>query len=93
MKQNNRVLRCVVLLVVSYVEAVLHPDLYVFGLPRSGSGSFYNQAKKVRKTLISSVLRLLYDFLSSKNGVNVASKSNTQNNLEKNNVSCYLDGH
>jgi hypothetical protein len=28
----------------------------------SGSGSFYHQAKIVRKTLISTVLRLLYDF-------------------------------
>jgi len=74
------------------LEAVLHPDLYVFGLPGSGfistgygsgSGSFYNQAKKLRKTLISTVLRLLYDFLSLKNGVNVASKSTKQNNLEK----------
>jgi hypothetical protein len=40
----------------------------------SGSGSFYNQAKKVIKTLIPTVLRLLYHFLSLKNDVNVASK-------------------
>jgi len=44
----------------------------------SGSGSFYNQAKIVRKTLIPTVLRLLYDFLSVKNDVNVASKRNQQ---------------
>jgi hypothetical protein len=29
-----------------------------------GSGSFYHQAKTVRKTLISTVFLLLYDFLS-----------------------------
>jgi hypothetical protein len=41
----------------------------------SGSGSFYHQAKVVRKTLIPTVLLLLYDFLSLKNDLNVASKS------------------
>ncbi len=41
----------------------------------SGSGSFYNQAKTVRKTLIPTSCLLLYDFLSLKNDVNVASKS------------------
>ncbi len=39
-----------------------------------GSGSFYHQAKIVRKTLIPTVLWLLLD-LSLKNGVNVPSKS------------------
>ncbi len=48
-------------------------DLYVFGPPGSGSisqrygsgfGSFYHQAKIVRKTLIPTALWLLYDFLS-----------------------------
>jgi hypothetical protein len=34
------------------------------------------QANIVRKTLIPAVFRLLYDFLSLKNYVNVASKSN-----------------
>jgi hypothetical protein len=59
-------------------------DPYVFGAPRSGSvsqrygsgsgsGSFYHQAK---------IVRLLYDFLSLKNDVSVASKTNKQN-LEK----------
>ncbi len=43
----------------------------------SGSGSFY-QAKRVRKTLIPTVLWLLLDFLSLKNDVNVPSKSNKQ---------------
>jgi hypothetical protein len=50
-------------------------DPYVFGPPgsgfgsvrqRYGSGSFYHQAKIVRKTLIPTVLWLLYDFLSLK---------------------------
>ncbi len=53
------------------------PDPHVFGPPgsgsgsisqrygsRSGSGSFYHQAKKVRKTLIPTSLWLLFDFLS-----------------------------
>jgi hypothetical protein len=42
--------------------SVADPDPYVFGPP--GSGSFYNQAKRVRKTLIPTE--------------NVASKSNKQ---------------
>ncbi len=66
-------------------------DPYVLGPPgsasgsinqrsgsESGSGSFYHQAKIVRKTLIPCVLCLLYDFLSLKNDVNVPSKSNKQ---------------
>jgi hypothetical protein len=44
----------------------------------SGSGSFYHQAKKIRKTLIPTVLLILFDFLSLKNYVNVHSKSNKQ---------------
>ncbi len=71
-------------------------DPYVFGPPGSGSistryesgsscGSFYNQAKMVRKTLISTVLWLLYDFLSLKNDVNVALKSNKQKNIKNTN--------
>ncbi len=51
---------------------------FVFWPPRSGS--FYHQAKIVRKTLILTVLRRLYDFLSLKNVENVPSKSNKQNN-------------
>ncbi len=67
------------------------PDPYVFGPPgsesvstrsRSGSGSFYHQAKIVRKTLIPTVLWLLYDFLSLKNDVNLAPRSNKQKNTE-----------
>jgi hypothetical protein len=37
--------------------------------------------KKVRKTLIPTVLRLLCDFLSLKNNVNVASKSNKKKKI------------
>jgi len=39
-----------------------------------GSGSFHHQAKTAKKTFISTVLRLLFDFLSLKNDVNVPSK-------------------
>ncbi len=46
-------------------------------------GSFYRQAKIVRITLIPTVLWLLYDFLSSKNDVNVPSKSNKQKSFEQ----------
>ncbi len=47
------------------------PDSHVFGPP--SPGSFYHKAKIVRKTLISTVLRLLFDFLSLKNYVSVPS--------------------
>jgi hypothetical protein len=66
------------------------PGPHVFGPPgsgsitrryRSGSGSFYHQAKIVRKTLIPTVLLLLLDFLSLKNYVNVPLKSNKQKNF------------
>ncbi len=54
-------------------------SVHVFGpsgsvSQRYGSGTFYHQAKIVRKTLISTVLWLLYDFLSLKNDVNVPLK-------------------
>jgi hypothetical protein len=49
------------------------------------SGSFYHQAKIVRKTWIHTVLSLLYDFLSLKNDVNVSSKSKKQKKFVKNN--------
>jgi hypothetical protein len=45
----------------------------------SGSGSFYHQTKIVRKTLITIVLRLLLDFSSLKNDVNIPSKSKKRN--------------
>ena len=67
------------------------PDPHVFGPPGSGftsqrygsgsfsgSGSFYHHAKIVRKTLIPTIFLLFFDFLSLKNDVNVASKSNKQ---------------
>ncbi len=58
--------------------------LYVSGPPGSGpisqrygsgSGSFYHQAKTVRKTWIPTALTFFY-FLSLKNDVNEPSKSN-----------------
>ncbi len=71
-------------------------DPHVFGPPGSASGSiiyfygfgsvsesFNQQAKNWRKTLISTVLWFLYDFLSLKNDVSVPSKSNKHKNLEK----------
>ncbi len=64
---------------ISVADPDLNPDpsdTYVLGAP--GSGSFYLQAKIVRKTLIPTVLWLLFDFLSLKNDVNVLSKSNKQ---------------
>jgi hypothetical protein len=63
---------------------------------RWGSGfvSFHHQAKIVRKTLIPTVLWLLYDFLSLKNDVTVASKSNKLKNLEEEIIfSCHLEDH
>jgi hypothetical protein len=51
------------------------PEPYVFGPSGSDSGSFYHQANTVIKTSIPPDLVLLYDFLSLKNDVNVASKS------------------
>jgi hypothetical protein len=51
------------------LSSVVDPDPYVFGPPgsgsgcqRYGSGSFYHQAKIVRKTLIPTVLRLLFRY-------------------------------
>ncbi len=75
--------------------SAVDPDPYVFRSPRSisvsqryesgtGSGSFHHQEKIVRmerKTLIPTVLWLLYDFLSLKNYVNVPSKSNKHKTL------------
>ncbi len=71
-------------------SSVADTDLYVLGYlgsesvsQRYGSGSFYHQAKIieiVRKTLISTVLWPLYDFLSLKTDVNVL-KSKNQKNL------------
>jgi hypothetical protein len=71
--------------------SVADTDPYVFGPPGSrsesvsqifgsGSESFGNQAKIVRKTLIPTVLLLLLDFLSLKND----SKNNKQENFLKN---------
>ncbi len=49
-----------------------------------GSGSFHQQGKKVRKTLIFTNLWILFDFSSLKNKVNVPSKSNKKITLIKN---------
>ncbi len=72
------------------------PDPHVFGPPgsgstsqRNGSGSgscsgswsFYHHAKIVRKNLDSYYFVTSFDFLSMKNDVNVASKSNKQKKL------------
>jgi hypothetical protein len=46
-----------------------------------------HQAKIVRKTLIPTVLWLLYDFLSLRQDVNLASKSNKQKQII---CSCHL---
>ncbi len=59
---------------VKAIISVVDPDPWVFGPPgpgpgsvsqryRSGSESFYHQAKKLGKTLIPTVLCLLYDFI------------------------------
>ncbi len=66
-------------------SSVADPDPNVFGPPGSGSniqrygsgsGSFYNQTKIVRKTLIPTALWLLSDFFFIfENDVNVPSKS------------------
>ncbi len=71
-------------------------DPYDFGPPGSGSGSvsqrsgsFYHAAKIVSKTLIPSVLWLLFDFLSLKNYVNVPSKRHRQKNFGKKIVYCW----
>ncbi len=62
---------------------LLDPDPLVtrFG---SGSGSFYHHAKNMKnskKNLVSYYFVTLCDFLSLKNDVNVASKSNKQKKL------------
>jgi hypothetical protein len=56
---------CSITIKISHLNSVVDPDPYVFGPPGSGSvnqrhgsrsGSFYRQAKIVRKTLIPTVL-------------------------------------
>ncbi len=61
-------------------------------LLRGRYGFFCHQAKIVRKTLIPTV-GFLYDFLSLKNDVNVASKSKKKKNLKKIIFCCRLEGH
>jgi hypothetical protein len=52
--------------------------IYLYG---SGSGSLHQQAKTRRKTLISTVLWLLYGFLSLKNDVRAPPKKNKHKNF------------
>ncbi len=59
-------------------SSIVYPD-YVFKPPGSesviilyGSGSFHQQAKKVRQTLISTILWLLFDLISMITAVNVS---------------------
>ncbi len=47
------------------------------------AGSFYHQTKIIRKTLIPTVLLLLFYFVSLKNDVYVPSKSNKLENFNK----------
>jgi hypothetical protein len=85
-------------LVISSVADPDPPDPRVFGPPGSGStsqrygsgsvscsgsGSFYHHAKNSKKNLDSSYFVTLFEFLSSKNDVNVASKSHKQKKLCK----------
>ncbi len=60
-------------------SSVADPDLYIFGSP--GSGSFYSSCKNSKKNLDSYFFVTLLYFLSLKNDVNVASKSNKQKKL------------
>ncbi len=63
-------------------------------LSGSGSGSFHSshiqQPKKFRKTLFSTVLWLINDFLSLKTDVNVPTERNKHKNLEKKIIFCLL---
>jgi hypothetical protein len=70
---------------LSYLQCCRSRILLFLGLPDpdplvrgTDPDPFIIKQKKVRKTLIPIVLRLLYDFLSLKNDVNVALKSNKQ---------------
>ncbi len=72
------------------LASVPEPDPYVFGTLKIrisdylyGSGSFHQQAKNLRLTMISSVLSLLNDMLSLKTGVSVRYRylRNKQNKL------------
>jgi hypothetical protein len=69
-------------------------DPHDFGPPGSGSvsqsyGSFYHQAKLVRKTSVPTVSWFLNDLLSLKNDVNVPPKSNKQKILSGSVPKCH----
>jgi hypothetical protein len=61
------------------ISSVVVPDPNDVGPLGSWSRSFHHQAK-----IVSTVLWLLYDFLSLKNDVNVSLKSNKQKNFQNN---------
>ncbi len=58
-------------------------DPLVRGMDLDPLRSFHHESKIVRKTFISIVLRLLSDFLSLKNDVNISLKSNKPKKLKK----------
>jgi hypothetical protein len=67
-----------------------NPDPHVFGPPRSGSTSqevwiwiLLSSCKNSKKNLDTYYFVTLFDFLTLKNYVNVASKSNKQKNCVK----------
>ncbi len=68
---------------VGYVRILGLPDPELSSRSGSGSGSFPLLSKNCRKSLISAVYWLLYNFLSLKTDVNVPSQRNKQKNLEK----------
>jgi hypothetical protein len=66
---------------ISVADPDPNPDPRVFGPPGSGSGSFYHHAKNGKKNLDSSYFVTLFEFLSLKTDVNVASKGHKQKKL------------
>ncbi len=62
----------------------IQPNKINADLPDSdGSGSFHQQAKKVRKSKISIIFWILFNFLFFKTDVNVPSNSDKQKTLKK----------
>jgi hypothetical protein len=62
-------------------SSVVDPDAYWPSLFFTDPS--INKQKKVRKTLISTILLLVFDFSSMKTDVKVPSKSKRQENFEK----------
>ncbi len=65
------------------------PEVIILYGSVSGSGSFQQQAKKVRKTLISTILWLLFEILSIETDAHVPSKCNKQKNCLKKPIFCW----